>query len=78
MTTTNHITNTGTINIYNNTNQTINPNMYIPTTVCKTCRTIKYITEFHKCKTNNDGYHIQCKNCVKIKNKIIMMKLKMK
>ena len=63
--TTINITNTGTINIYNNNEQTINPNtellnnqsnVYIPTKVCSTCRTIKYITEFSKRKVNRDGY----------------------
>ena len=43
-----------TVTSDNNTNQTINPNkepfnnnpsnVYIPTTVCNTCRAIKYIT----------------------------------
>ena len=41
-------TSTMNMNIYNNTEQTINPNMYIPTKVCKTCRTIKQLTEFYK------------------------------
>ena len=62
MTTTNNITTSkGTINIYNNTDKTIDsnpellnnnsPNVCIPTNVCKTCRTIKYITEFYKNKS---------------------------
>ena len=51
MTTTNNITTTTiNLNIYNNTDQTINPNMYIPTKVCKTCRTIKQLIEFYKHK----------------------------
>ena len=43
MTTTNNITNTGTINIYNNTDKTINPNMYIPTKACNKCRSTKQL-----------------------------------
>ena len=75
MTTTNNITNTDTINIYNNTDQTINPNpellnnnpsiVYISTKVCKTCRTIKHITEFYKDKSRYDGYTYICKICNK-------------
>ena len=34
MTTVNITTSTGAINIYNNTDQTINLNMYIPTNAC--------------------------------------------
>ena len=62
MTTVNITTSTTTINIYNNTDQTIkrntelldnNPlNVYIPTKVCNICRTIKYVTEFNKDKLN--------------------------
>ena len=63
MTTVNIKTSTTTINNYNNTDQTINPNMYIPTKVCKTCRTIKKLIEFYKRKDFNNGYHIKCKNC---------------
>ena len=62
MTTTNNITNTGTINIYNNTNQTINPNMYIPTKACNKCRSIKQLTEFREEKSCHDGYRTQCKS----------------
>ena len=58
MTTTNNITSsTVTINNYNST--------YIPTKVCHTCRTIKQLTEFYKCKSKHDGYQTQCKNCKK-------------
>ena len=64
MTTVNITTSTDTININNNTDQTINPNTCIPTKVCKTCRIIKYITEFHKDKSISDGYKNQCKNCI--------------
>ena len=71
MTTTNNITtSTVTMNIYNNPYQTITPNIkllnnnsqtiYIFTKVCKTCRTIKYVTEFYKDKKCRDGYHTQC------------------
>ena len=64
MTTTNNITtSTATINNYNNTDQTINPNRYIPTKVCNTCRTIKQLTEFNKDKTSRDGYYHKCKSC---------------
>ena len=63
MTTVNITTSTGTININNNTDQTINPNMYITTKVCKTCRTIKYVTEFYKNKVSKDGYSYKCKTC---------------
>ena len=73
MTTTNNITNTGTINIYNNIDQTINPNtellnhnpsnVHIPTKVCSNCNTSKYITEFNKRKEAPDGHRGQCKNC---------------
>ena len=64
MTTTNNIT-TFTVNmsIYNNTDQTINPNTYIPTKVCSKCRTIKQLTKFFKDNKSNDGYKNQCKNC---------------
>ena len=56
MTTTNNITTTTmNMNIYNNTDQTINLNMYIPTKVCKTCRIIKQLTEFHTNKNSSDG-----------------------
>ena len=42
MTTTINITSsTGTINIFNNTDKTINPFMYIPTKACNKCRLIK-------------------------------------
>ena len=63
MTTTNNITNTGTINIYNNTDQTINPNMYIPITACNRCHSTKQLREFRKSKSNHDGYRNQCKSC---------------
>ena len=71
--TTNYITNTGTINIYNNTEQIINQNpelldnnssnVHIPIKVCSKCNTSKYITEFNKRKEAPDGYRGQCKNC---------------
>ena len=48
MTTVNITTPTTTINIYNNTDQTINPNMYIPSKACNRCLTIKQLTEFSK------------------------------
>ena len=60
MTTNNITTTTMNMNIYNNTDQTINPNMYIPTKVCKTCCTIKQLIEFYKRKDSHDGYHTQC------------------
>ena len=73
MSTTNNITNTGTINIYNNTEQIFNPNpelldnssstVHIPIKVCNKCNTSKYITEFYKRKASHDGYKNQCKNC---------------
>ena len=72
MTSVNITTSIGAINIYNNTEQTINPNVellynqpnvYIPTKVCNTYRTIKYVTEFYKDKNNHDGFQFQCKNC---------------
>ena len=63
MTTLNITTSTGTINIYYNTDQTINPNMYIPPKVCKTCRTIQFVTEFYKDKTRKDKYKSICKDC---------------
>ena len=51
MTTTNNITtSTNTININNNTDQTVNPNMDIFTKVCNKCRTITYVTKFYKDK----------------------------
>ena len=65
-------TSTGTININNNTDKPItsnirllnnSPNVYIPTKVCNTCRTIKCVTEFYKDKSKKDGYHSQCKIC---------------
>ena len=65
MTTTNNITtSTVNMNIHNNTDQTINPNMYIPTKACNRCRIIKQLTEFNKQKRNKDGYLDQCKNCI--------------
>ena len=65
MKTTNKITTiTMNMNIYNNTDQNVNPNMYIPTKVCSKCRIIKELTEFNKEKTNTDGYLNQCKNCI--------------
>ena len=79
MTTVNITTSTGAININNNTDQTINPNpellnnkpsnVYIPTKVCKTCRTIKYITEFYKDKSRYDGYSYICTTCKSKYNK---------
>ena len=74
MTTTNNITtSTVTMNIYNNSYQTITPKtkllennsqtVYIPTKVCKTCRTIKYVTKFYKDKSRFDGYAYRCKFC---------------
>ena len=55
MTTTNNITtSTFTINNY--------PSTYIPTKVCKSCRTIKQLTEFYQDKSKYDGYQTQCKN----------------
>ena len=62
--TTNNITNTGTINIYNNTYQIINPNTYIPTKACNKCHSIKQLIEFRKDKLCQDGYRNQCKSCV--------------
>ena len=64
MTTVNITTSTGAININNNTDKTINPNIYIPTKVCSKCRTIKQLTEFNKEKRNKDGYLNQCKICI--------------
>ena len=82
MATINITTSMGTININNNTEQTINPNtellnnnpqnVYIPTKVCSTCHTIKYITEFQKRKEAPDGYRSQCKNCLHNHNKEYM------
>ena len=74
MTTTNNITtSTVTMNIYNNPYQTITRNtkllennsqtVYIPTKICKTCRTIKYVTEFYKDKSRFVGYAYRCKFC---------------
>ena len=58
MTTVNITTSTTTINNYNSTDKTITPNtgqldnsplnVYIPTKVGNTCRTIKYVAEFNK------------------------------
>lgn len=36
---------------------------------CKWCNTEKDIAEFYKCKTNKDGIHSYCKDCVKLKAK---------
>ena len=79
MATNNITTTTATINIYNNTDKTINPNkeplynnlpnIYIPTKVCNACRIIKQLIEFYKCKTTHDGYRSQCKNCCDNYNK---------
>ena len=63
MTTVNITTSSNTININNNADQTVNPNMDIPTKVCNKCRTLKYLTEFYKDKSKKDGYHTQCKIC---------------
>ena len=61
MTTVNITTSTTTVNNYNNTDQNINPylellnnspsNVYIPTKLSTTCRTILNITEFYKGKS---------------------------
>ena len=73
MTTSNKITNpTGTINIYNNTNENINPDTYINTRtenfiftkVCAKCRTIKNVTECFNDTSIKDGYRTQCKKCI--------------
>ena len=63
MTTVNITTSTTSININNNTKQTINPATYIPTKAFKRCNTIKLITEFKKSKTARNGYLNQCKTC---------------
>ena len=64
MTSTNNITtSTTTINIYNNSDQIINPNTYIPTKACNRCRIIKQLTEFSKHKQSRDGYLNKCKDC---------------
>ena len=70
MTTTNNITTfTTTININNNTEQTINSNIYIPTKVCNTCRIINQLTEFDKDNKLRDGYCSKCKNCLSEQHK---------
>ena len=62
MTTTNNIaTSTSIINNYNST--------YIPIKVCKSCRTIKQLTEFYKDKSKHDGYRTQCKTCSNTRKK---------
>ena len=64
MTTTNNITTfTVNMNIYNNSDQTINYNVYFPTKACNTCRIIKQLIEFHKKQTSHDGHKSQCKTC---------------
>ena len=73
MITTNNIKNTGTINIYSNTDKTIylnkelfnnnQQNVEIPMKVCSNCNTSKYITEINKRKEASDGHRGQCKNC---------------
>ena len=74
MTTINNITTiTMNMNIYNNTDQIINPNPYIPTKVCNTCRTIKKLTEFYKNNTSKDGNRSQCTTCTNTRRKNIMM-----
>ena len=71
MNTTNNIaTFTVNINIYNNTDTTINSNMYIPTKACNKCRTIKQLTEFRKSKSCHDGYRNKCKSCEAVYRKI--------
>ena len=62
MTTVNATTPTTTINIYNNINKIINPNMYIPTKACNRCYIIKKLTEFSKNKKCHDCYRNQCKH----------------
>jgi hypothetical protein len=32
---------------------------------CTTCKITKEITEFNKNKSTNDGFHSQCKECLK-------------
>ena len=71
MTSVNITTSSTTININNNPDKTINPNtellnnnqpnVSISTKVCKTCRTIKYITDFYKDKSRYNGYAYICK-----------------
>ena len=78
MTTVNITTSTNTININNNKDQNMNPNMYIHTKVCKTCRTVKYVTEFYKEKGRNDGYQSVCKNCDNIRKKNIIKTIRLK
>ena len=78
MTSVNITTSIGAINIYNNTEQTINlnvellynqPNVYIPTKVCIKCYYIKCVTKFYNRKTSRDGYYNRCKNCMYKENK---------
>ena len=51
--------------------------MYIPTIVCNKCCTIKPLTVFYQDKSKYDGYQSQCKNCNKLEEKNIIMKIKM-
>ena len=61
MTTNNLTTTTINMNIYNNTDQTINPNMYIFTKGYSACHTINYITEFSKQEDNHEIIKINVK-----------------
>ena len=58
MTKVNITTSTVTINNYTST--------YIPTKVCSTCPTIKYVTEYNKNKVKYDIYKNQCEDLLKI------------
>lgn len=37
---------------------------------CSKCKVEKEYTDFHKNKSQNDGYKNQCKNCIKVSSKI--------
>ena len=63
MKTTNNIINTSTINIYNNTDQIINSNMYVFTKTCNKCRSTKQLIKFRKDKSCQNGHRNQCKSC---------------
>ena len=74
---TNNITTSTAINNnYNNTAQTTNPNTYIPTKVCKTCRTIKYVQSFIKVNQKKMVIILNVKYVIVIMIKNILEKTK--
>ena len=45
---------------------------------CSCCHQIKSVSEFHKCKRNNDGLQLKCKECLRKYNRENKGKIKEK